>query len=42
MMLNLIDDFINLLEYWLNRSIKLWLVVLAVMVIYNFLKTQGV
>ena len=41
-MLNLIDDFINLLEYWLNRSIKLWLVVLAVMVIYNFLKTQGV
>ncbi len=42
MMLNLIDDFIDLLEYWLNRSIKLWLVVLAVMVIYNFLKTQGV
>jgi len=41
-MLNLIDDFIDLLEYWLNRSIKLWLVVLAVMVIYNFLKTQGV
>jgi len=42
MMLNLIDDFIDLLEYWLNRSIKLWILILAIMVVYNFLKTQGV
>jgi|21_taG_2_1085346.scaffolds.fasta_scaffold00163_29 hypothetical protein len=41
MMLDFIDNFIDLLEYYLIKSVKAWLVVLALMVIYNFLITQG-
>tara|TARA_R110002012_G_C11476546_1_gene594567 strand:+ start:27 stop:152 length:126 start_codon:yes stop_codon:yes gene_type:complete len=40
-MLDFIDNFIDLLEYYLIKSVKAWLVVLALMVIYNFLITQG-
>ena len=41
MMLDFIDNFIDLLEYYLIKSVRAWLVVLALMVIYNFLTTQG-
>ena len=41
MMLDFIDNFIDLLEYYLIKSIRAWLIVLAVMVVYNFIKTQG-
>lgn len=40
-MLDFIDNFIDLLEYYLIKSVKAWLVVLALIVIYNFLTTQG-
>tara|TARA_R100001510_G_C7592440_1_gene161683 strand:+ start:213 stop:338 length:126 start_codon:yes stop_codon:yes gene_type:complete len=40
-MLDFIDNFIDLLEYYLIKSIRAWLIVLAVMVVYNFIKTQG-
>lgn len=42
MMLNFIDNFIDLLEYYLIKSIRAWLIVLALIVIYNFLITKGV
>jgi hypothetical protein len=42
MMLDFIDNFIDLLEYYLIKSIRAWLIVLTLIVIYNFLITQGV
>ncbi len=41
MMLNFIDNFIDLLEHYLIKCIRAWLIVLALIVIYNFLITQG-
>lgn len=41
-MLDFIDNFVDLLEYYLIKSIRAWLIVLALIVVYNFLITQGV
>ena len=41
-MLDFIDNFIDLLEYYLIKSVRAWLVVLALIVVYNFLITKGV
>tara|TARA_R100000231_G_scaffold135103_1_gene109276 strand:- start:4060 stop:4185 length:126 start_codon:yes stop_codon:yes gene_type:complete len=40
-MINFLDDLLDVLNYWLDRSMRVWLIVLALVVIYNFIKIKG-
>ncbi len=41
-MIDFFDDLLDLINYWLDRSMKFWLFILAIIIVYNFIITKGV